>query len=337
MSATKSGVVYFRLADSFGQLMTDLAREYAWDECDENKAIVSLMESMPDLTPDIIRQIIQGKKRLKTNEDHTTVKLVDDNWSPPDFKEIEKEIDEVLAYVDSPGYGDKPYSGHSYFWTLSEKIQIELHGIARDIIEMKKHNIWKAKDLARMLKSVADDRMRANSEEFREAEEQSKYGHSRKASERASSDVISELESENLARIATSDLPEEEKRRLLTVSLGQSRARKGETKIFIDKEFKFDTAWVSPEGIYYGCHPGEHIALSELLAEKFYSPGVSNLERFLEEKGWLKCSNQHWHFVESPTKKQADTVMEWSMKWGKDGQIYWYGVWRKVTEIEELR
>ena len=150
--------------------------------------------------------------------------------------------------------------------------------------------------------------------------------------------VLDRLESDARGiEIESTKFGEDAKGRMLRISRGQANARRGLTRITKDPAFNFDTGWLDPKGCYYGCELGEHIELSQQLAETIYpKSGSANGERVLETKGWVKCTGAVWLWGETKlTQKQIDTLYDWAKKWAKDGNINLNGRPRTLQEIIE--
>ena len=65
-----------------------------------------------------------------------------------------------------------------------------------------------------------------------------------------------------------------------------------------DKKFNNDTGWLSRDGKYYSCQPGQHIALSDSIADElFKNKKIDDPEQYLEQEGWAKCTGAQWHYL----------------------------------------
>lgn len=137
-----------------------------------------------------------------------------------------------------------------------------------------------------------------------------------------------------MSYIATSDLPEETKRRLIRVADGQADAMEDKVKIKEDKNFEFDTGWLNTKGIYYGCKPGQHIYLADLLRERFFpKENKHDSQRCLEAYDWIKCTGKKWWYVGDSllTPEQMNTIKLWGEKHGEP--IMWNGKKVMIAEI----
>lgn len=329
----ESGILHMALGDNFGAMFTDMVRQVAWYECNRDRAIVMLVGSMMDMRVDHAESIIDGKMKLEVIDNGEKCEMVEDNWEPP-AKEIaqkKREIEDILAYIQLPGYevekSIKPIGG-GWFDYLPEKEQLRLHEFGRTIVRLIKANIWEAYQDAMFLKEAAFQAMKENSKELGESMLRGRALRDNRF------DFFGDLKKEAMSNIATSDMSEETKRRLIRVVDGQDDAMQGKVKIKQDKEFKFDSGWLSTKGVYYGCKLGQHIYLADLLQERFY-PKQSNQDsqRCLEDYDWVKCTDKKWWYVGDSllTPEQMKTIKLWAKKYGEP--IIWNKKKMMIAEI----
>lgn len=326
----ESGTLHMHLGENFGTMYTDMVREIAWYECKRDRAIVMLVENMDGMDVSQAKLIIDGAAKLKTIEDGEKCSMIKDNWESP-IKEIEdkkRKIEEVLAYIQFPGYEVEKPIGGVWFDYLPEEKQLHLHELGRTVIRLIETNIWEAYQEAMLLKEVSFSAMRENAK---------KLGGSmlrgRDLGDK-SFDLFRELKKETMSFIATSDMSEETKRRLIRVADGQSDVMQGKVEIKEDKVFKFDTGWLNTKGVYYGCKPGQHIYLSDLLRERFHpKENKHDSQRCLEAYDWVKCTGKKWWYVGDSllTPEQMKTIKLWAKRYGEP--IMWNGKKVMVAEI----
>jgi hypothetical protein len=346
---TRHGVMHFRLGGNMGKQYTEMLREKAWYDCKRADAILEGMDILHGISRAQVESILDGKKKLITADDKIYMKVVKDDWTPPDYKKMEKEIHEVLQFVGFERGNVERYKrrGSFYNWSdmLPESERLQLDSEASAVLEIMNWNIWKAHSMSRSLKSYAEYLMKLNSKRFVANAEliDTKFKLGMGTPEDSQDmqvigktlDVLEELEKDAITNIATSDMPEEMKRRLILVAKGQSDARRFGVNITEDKEFKFDTGWLNPKGVYYGCQLGQHIEMGEKLAKTYYADAISgNYERTLETHGWVKVSGGQWLSPVSTklTKAQLDSIFDWCGKHGME--LSWNG--RKMTYNELL-
>jgi Fe-S cluster biosynthesis and repair protein YggX len=335
-NVVERGVAYFRLGENFGQMITDLVRERAWQECQRDAAILILVENM-DMAPDLAREIIDGKMKLVTNKDKVTVRAVKDKWKHPNFEGMEKEVETLMKEARSVLYPDMPSGTSAQLRMLTDKEQDEMRVALRDVKEMLRMNVRKALERAKFLVEWIESATNYESREhiiqrmqieagvgdFKPDEEGGNEEH----------DPLSGIKDDAKARIENSDLDDEAKARMKGLIDSQGK----EADVFEDKEFKYDSGWLDREGHYWGCPIGLHIDLAGELVEKFFSPQegntdyqrARNAERFLEEEGWMKCTGRQWYETEKPpTPSQKSTLKKWCEKWtmskyhAMDGSYY---------------
>ena len=319
------------LGKNFGAMFTDMVRQIAWYECKRDRAIVMLVSSMIDMRVDHAESIIDGKMKLETIDDGRKCEMIKDDWEPP-IKEIEekkRKIEDVLAYIQFPNYeviDNRPIRA-SWFTFLLEEEQLRLHEFGRTVIQLIETNIWEAYREAMLLKEVAFSAMKENSKKLGESIIR---GRELKDNQ---FNILGEFKKEAMSNIATSDMPEEAKRRLIRVVDGQDDAMQGKVEIWKDNKFEFDTGWLNTKGVYYGCKPGQHICLADLLQERFYPKENNDSQRCLEDYDWIKCTDKKWWYVGENllTPEQMKTIKLWAEKYGEP--IMWNGKKMMISEI----
>ena len=300
-AAIKSEIVYFKLGENFGERVTDIAREKAWDDGHRAEAILFLTDSLVGFTTELAKEIIDGKKKLIT--DGQEVNLVDDDWEAPDLDKMKRFINDVLV----KGQNLKgPYFERSTFARPSfEDTFLADCGKLR---EWKKENIIKAYREARLLNKTYELFMLDRAKWATAVATHAKTS--------INESVLSAGITEDVfSRIALSDLPEEQKRRLLSVAGGIMEALESGVKIIIN-DYAFDTGWLDRDGNFYGCKPGQHIHLAGELLQKLFpdkAPEIDLAERILEKEGWAKCTDGEWYY-DSPTRltvKMIASLKKW--------------------------
>ena len=313
-------VAYMKLGEGLGELMTNMVREFAYEDGQQEKAILVLVDSLQGMSVPQAKDVIEGRQKLVTTKDKKNMETVEDNWIPPDLKKmddyIQKLID-VLFHARSSKIG-------SFARTLSE-----VSGIAKDdwirearnIIEWRKANIIKAYRKAQSLFNEIYSYL------------QDYPGYSP-----GSSDLRTNIESPIIASIASSSLNDEDKVKMIRTTKGITGAVFEGVNIVIDVMFEYDTGWLNRDGIYYGCQLGQHIALSEQIINDFYPKiDISEAQEYLENKGWAKCSNSKWYYEGEGglDPKQIQTLKDWSEKWGEP--LSWNGHECTMSEIARKR
>jgi Fe-S cluster biosynthesis and repair protein YggX len=330
------GVAYFRLGENFGQMITDLVRERAWQECQRDAAILILVDNM-DMPVDLARQIIDGKMKLVTNKDKVTVRAVKDKWKHPDFEGMEKEVNTLMNEARSVLYPDMPRGTSGQLRMLTDKEQDEMRVALRDVKEMLKMNIWKALERAKFLIEWIESA--TNYESRRHVIQRMQieagvgdFGPADEEGENEEHDLLADIKADVKARIEEMPLDPEQKERLLRLADSQGK----DPDLVEDPTFEHDTGWLDREGHYWGCEMGLHIAFADKLVGKFFpiegdtsSQRARNAERFLEEEGWMKCTGRVWYETEKPpTPSQKSTLKKWCEKWtiskyhAMDGSYY---------------
>ena len=326
----ETGTLHMSLGENFGSMYTDMVREIAWYECKRDRAILMLIDSMCGMTTSQAKLIINGTMKLKTIEDGDKCSMIKDNWESP-LKEIEdkkKEIEDVLAYIQQPGYEIKKPFGGVWFDYLSEEEQLRLHEFGRSVVRLIETNIWDAYREAMLLKEVSFKVMKENSKKLGDSILRGKESTENRF------DILNELKKRAMSFIATSDVPEKMKRRLLRVADGQVDAMQDKVEIKKDNKFEFDTGWLNTKGVYYGCKPGQHVYLSDLLQECFYpKERKHDSQGCLEAYDWVKCTGKKWWYVGDSllTPEQMKTIKLWSQRYGEP--IIWNGKKKMIAEI----
>lgn len=329
------GVAYFRLGENFGQMITNLVRERAWQDCNRDAAILILVENM-DMEADLAREIIDGKMKLVTNKDKKTVRAVKDNWKHPDFEGMEKEVETLMNEARGVLYPDTPRGQSGQLRMLTEEKADEMRVELREVKEMLKMNIWKALERAKFLVAWIESATNYESREhiIQRMQIEAGVGDFKIADEEGENeehDPLADIKDDAKERIENSDLDEESKARMSALIDSQGK----DADVFEDKEFKYDSGWLDREGHYWGCAIGLHIDLAGKLVEKFFrvpdtdNQSARNAERFLEVEGWMKCTGRQWFETEKPpTPSQKNTLKKWCEKWtmskyySKDGGYY---------------
>ena len=324
----KTGTLHMSLGENFGAMFTDMVRQIAWYECKRDRAIVMLVSSMIDMRVDHAESIIDGKMKLETIDDGRKCEMIEDNWESP-IKEIEdkkRKIEEILAYIQQPGY-ETGSDLKTWFTFLPEEEQFRLHDFGRTVVKLIETNIWEAYREAMLLKEVSFSVMKENSKKLGETIIRGRELVDKRF------DVLGDLNKEVMSNIATSDLPEETKRRLIRVADGQMDAMQDKVDIKEDNEFEFDTGWLNSKGVYYGCKPGQHIYLADLLQKRFYPKDTHDSQRYLEYRNWIKCTGKKWWYAGEIilTPEQIKTIKLWAEKYGEP--IIWNGKKVMVAEI----
>jgi Fe-S cluster biosynthesis and repair protein YggX len=333
-NVVERGVAYFRLGENFGQMITDLVRERAWQECQRDAAILILVENM-DMAPDLAREIIDGKMKLVTNKDKVTVRAVKDKWKHPNFEGMEKEVETLMKEARSVLYPDMPRGTSGQLRMLTDKEQDEMRVALRDVKEMLRMNVRKALERAKFLVEWIESATNYESRQhvIQRMEIEAGVGDfNPDGDDKAEKfDPLADIKADVKARIEEMPLDPEQKERLLRLTDSQGK----EADVFEDKEFKYDSGWLDREGHYWGCPIGLHIDLAGKLVEKFFrvpdtdNQRARNAERFLEVEGWMKCTGRVWYETEKPpTPSQKSTLKKWCEKWtmskyySKDGGYY---------------
>lgn len=352
---TKHGTMTMGLGETGGQLITDLVREVAWEQCKRDKAILMLLKSFHGLEVHHAEQIIDGEFKLVT-ENRGTVKMVEEtDWKPPyaEIKEAEKIIEDAFAYIQYPNARKKVLGG-TWFDYLPEDIRFKLHYEAIQVSNLRQTNIWEARQRASFLHEWALEEMKRNAvlignkmkrakQSMAEREKRMKEGKDQ------FDDVLDMLKADAMTNIALSDMPPDMKERMLRITDGQVDAMKGKLKIEADPEFRFDTGWLTTDGTYYGCKPGQHIELSHLLVERLFPMEKKeekdgrmfkvdrNPELVLESNCWIKCTGKKWFYSgqEKLTPEQITAIRGWVTVWGEP--IWWNGSEVSMSELARYR
>ena len=295
------GVLHFSLGEDFGQLITNIAREKAWNDLKEGDAIVMLIEGL-DCDPNQAREVIHGKKKFVTNDDHKTVRIVDDNWSPPDFEAIKTEIYKAVQTAKDYIRPGKLLLGERDI--LNIEVEIE------DINKFIKLDIWEARNRAKALERFVLDIHNENREKMRDT---FKDAHAKPLGF-AEGDIMAQLKADSKARIEEMPLDPEMKARMLRFADGMDT----DVDIRADPKFKSDTGWLDREGHYWACELGKHIPLAEQLVERFFPTFDGNAEKRLENEGWMKCTGCQWYSGDvNPNAAQQTAFKKWVKKWGE--------------------
>ena len=270
---------HFKLGRNFGKVITDLAREIAWEDGNIEKAVLMLVEDLSPVTPKQARQVVYGQKKLVTLND-SEVELGKDDWKAPDLDLMKKYIEDTTGLVLDLSISKR------------EEVQDRYISAAWEIREWAKTNTVRAFKKAEILrKELLND-------EFWRKKDTQHYGN---------------ILSSTVARIQASVTDPKLRERLGRVAVGKMTAALGQFEAVPDTALTSDTGWLDVEGVFYGCELGMHIALAEKICDEL-SPGVQNAEKWLEEMGWLKCTDSEWWYLreEGITKKQMETLKKWA-------------------------
>lgn len=83
--------IKMKIGSNFGKLLTKSVRNRAWYNENVENTIKWMTKEFPDLTLDIIENIINGNSKFENADDiHLTIS--DDNWIPPNFETIIEEL-----------------------------------------------------------------------------------------------------------------------------------------------------------------------------------------------------------------------------------------------------
>jgi len=348
----KKGILHFSLGDGFGEMVTNIAREKAWYTLKEGDAILMLIENL-DVTPDQAREIIHGKKKLITNDDHKTVSLIDDNWTPPDFTKMKKEIHRYIENAEN--LLEKANKGKLFIYSDDERyINAEIWRIRR----MREVNIWEAHEQATALERMILDIHNEHREEARERFKDTKvrkefmgnpvldddtqeifdeldeiideaekdlFTEQQKAALDAERKAVTHFKEVMAKRSPIDAVKENAMLQIATSDLDpkfKERAMRyiegmdQPIKIKVDRTFEYDTGWLDREGKYYSCEIGQHIRLADMLVDEFYPNVTGDPEQILEERGWMKCTGASWYETKRrPTQAQLRTIERWKEKW----------------------
>ena len=78
---------------------------------------------------------------------------------------------------------------------------------------------------------------------------------------------------------------------------------------------KYNSAWIDPEGRFFGCPDQAHKDAAEVIMRKHLSKAPGNAENELEKLGWIKLSSGRivydFRNVLLPNLKQWETVLAW--------------------------
>jgi hypothetical protein len=288
-----------------------------------------------DVSPNLARQIIDGKMKFVTNKDKQTVSPVEDNWKHPDFEGMEKEVGALIKEATGVLYPDIPRGQSGQLRMLTEREADEMRVALREVKEMLKMNIRMARDMAKYLMARIESATHYESREHIIQRMQIEAGVgdfkiADKEGEYEEHDPLADIKDDAKERIENSDLDGETKARMKALIDSQGK----EADVFEDTEFKYDSGWLDREGHYWGCAIGLHIDLADKLVRKFFPEKVKenetlNGERILEVEGWMKCTGRQWCETEKPpTPSQKNTLKKWCEKWtmskyySKDGGYY---------------
>lgn len=319
-NVVEQGVLHFGLGENLGQLVTDMAREKAWYDCQRAEGILLLVNNFGGIDVPTAEKVIDGKRKLVTNPDRETLREEKDNWTPPDFDTIRKEIAKCMkfgGYVPNergrfvenqdPKYLAAPKSWRDML-PARERTEIVLE--AQRINELLELNIWKAREAAKQFKSWLYELMIQNSQRFKDV-------HARPLGMGNNTSILEDLKADTKARIAFLPMDPEMKERMLRLADSQFH----DADIKEDPKFENDTGWLDREGRYFGCELGLHITLGEKLAKEFYPEEIKegmvvNGEATLEKNGWMKCTGRQWLTTGlPPNEAQIRAFKRWCSRW----------------------
>lgn len=313
----ESGELHFSLGDSFGEMFTNLVREIAWEDCHRETAILKVMRAVHGIELTDAEAVVDGSKKFITAPDHISVGLVEDNWIPPDLEAMKSETIEFARTVLGLPYILK--TGGSWYDNLDDRDQALLMIDARIAISMAEENPRKALELKRQLEGTVEGLQMEVVTEHR----------------RMVGDAQANLLQDMQARIIMSDMPPEMAERMIRVSDGMLEGMFHGVEVAVDLDYEMDTGWLTPEGTYYGCAPGQHIPLAHKLVETYFHDEEGDAEQILEFAGWVKCTGSHWMKpLEKPlTPEQKKAIAEWSAVHGP--KFKFNGREKTLRELQE--
>lgn len=341
---SQHGYLTMGIGENFGNLFTEMVRNTAWMDCKRDKAILMLLKAMQGMDIGQAETIIDGKNKLVTKDRGGCSMVEDTEWSPPyeRIKEMKDAIAKVFNYIGFPAStSNKKPLGGCWYDHLTSRDSAKLDDEARIISQLEETNIWQAGSRAKFLQDYAEHIMRENAKSRGDSFRATKLKRTVLTDAeqvKVNNGLLDEMKAMAISNIAQSDMPEDMKKRMIRVADGQIDAMQGKVQIVEDEKFVFDTGWLAPNGVYYGCKPGQHIDLSDQLAKANLGQEAGmNAEYSLEQAGWAKCSGTNWYFSSRTklTKKQLDTLFDWSLKWGDP--IQWNGSTMPFKEIMELK
>ncbi|MEA3558942.1 MAG: hypothetical protein U9R75_06780, partial [Candidatus Thermoplasmatota archaeon] len=151
----KTEIVHMTCGEGLGALVTEIAREKAWNDCNYQSGIVFITDGLMGVSNDQAREVLDGKKKFVTNVKKQTLEMVKDDWSPPDFKTMRKECIKAIQFcteleIEGETRPKRPLGG---FWhnQLPEGDKHRLTTFAIGIKQMLNENIWKAHADAKIL------------------------------------------------------------------------------------------------------------------------------------------------------------------------------------------
>lgn len=281
---SKTEYLHFKLGEGAGQLVTDIAREKAYQTGNENEAIVFLLDGFQGIDSYQARDIIRGRKKLVETPDGLSVTFEDDDWKPPfDTKMVEHEVNEAVQFCTDllRPRGSRGPLGGCWYDALPKEQRLDLVVRARDLLKMVKLCPAKALKDAKWLKELAMERMKVNAkrigDNIRRTRRRSEARHNKKIVEK-----------------------EPEKR--------------------LPDNFDLPTGWLSPDGKWFSCIGMEHISTADTLAHQYNIKGEDLPEKLLEQRGWMKIGT---YFTASAqfsllhtgekriTKAQLETLWDW--------------------------
>lgn len=307
----KEGFMHFSLGENLGDIVTQIVREKAWYQLNRDGAILSLISSLPGITRKQCEQVIDGTLRLKTNKDKQTMRLVKDNYAPPDLKKMREEVEDVIEKAEFAAEHHR-IGRNRLFITGNEEEEI-LHEV-RELREMADLNIWKAHASASSLLRWVYDFHNANREQlYREYKDLKKEPEGEEEPEKHDTfdEMMKDIKTGALVQIEGMNLDPEQKRRMQRLVLSEGH----DPDLKEDPGFESDTGWLDRKGKYWGCELGLHIPLAGKLVKEFFPDHQGDAEQKLEAEGWMKCTGGRWYETEKPpTAEQRWTFKQWEKK-----------------------
>ena len=341
--------LHMKLGDSAGQLVTDLAREKAWQNGQKAEGVLTLMRCCIGMDDHQATQIIEGKAKLITADDEVSMVMVSDDWEAPDEEVM---IQEILGYVDYAGLTGVslrnqqlriPFKEMRYFGPevrSNDNLRLEVE--ARRVLETAKSNLILGLKHARELHLWSLSVFGPDGTYARRAEEEEEALERMGQEEKGA--PLDDLLAATQASIASiPGMGPEVQERLLRGAKGITDGLQGRVRAVPDETFEHDTGWMDRNGTYYGCEVGQHIFLSKILVNRDFSGSKGDPQQVLEGLGWLPCTGRQWTSTDKlPTTNQIAALERWTDKWGtpykgdkENRQIRWDGSWCFVHEIRD--
>ena len=327
--------MHFKLGENLGGVITSLVREMAWDEGRISDAILFLVDINPVVTPDIAREVINGKRQVVTHDESHLI-LKEDSWEAPDLapdlENMKKFIENVCALSEGRNYMGREWSPVGIHYKHNPDKYAREDRIS--IKEIEKFNVVVAHKKAQRLLTYLNDKTRSYYAEII-------------VGSADNTNVLTEMPKllnklDDASLLSQFDRIEDpvERERLKRIEKGILTVDGVTVKK--DPKFKDDTGWLNRAGEYFSCELGQHIALADLIVEEMFplwrpDEETPNPQKFLEDSGWVKCTGREWHYMSKKylTQKQLETLSKWCEKWGKS--ITWNLQTRSITSITEMK